>query len=68
MKLGDVVSSLWTNFVKTGNPNRAGLPEWPSYNPKTDELLNLGDTPKAQPAPYRAALDFLEELAAAQRK
>jgi para-nitrobenzyl esterase len=68
LKLGDTVSSIWTNFVKTGNPNGTGLPEWPSYDPKTDILLNIGDTPKAQPAPYRAALDFLEEYAAAQRK
>ena len=68
VKLGDVISSLWTNFVKNGNPNGAGTPEWPPYDPKWDLLLNIGDTPKAQPAPFKAQLDFLEEWAAAQRK
>ena len=68
LKLGDTVSSMWTNFVKTGNPNGTGMPEWPSYDPKTDMLLNIADTPKAQPAPFKPALDFLEEWAAAQRK
>ncbi len=26
-----LASSYWINFVKTGDPDRAGLPEWPSY-------------------------------------
>lgn len=68
LKLGDLVSSIWTHFVKTGTPNGTGLPEWPAYDPKTDILLNIGDTPKAQPAPYEQALNFQEEWALAQRK
>ena len=68
LKLGDVVSSISTNFVKTGNPNGAGLPEWPAYDPKTNMLLNIGDIPRAQTAPFKPALDFLEKWARAQRK
>lgn len=68
LELGDIVSSMWVNFVKTGSPNRAGLPQWPAYDPKSDTLMNFGDSPKAQPAPFKAALDFIAEWNASQRR
>jgi para-nitrobenzyl esterase len=67
LKVGDIASSAWTNFVKTGNPNGAGVPEWPAYDPHADVLMNFGDTPKAQPTPFKAALDFLDQVDATQR-
>ena len=29
IQLSDLIESYWTNFAKTGNPNSAGLPDWP---------------------------------------
>jgi para-nitrobenzyl esterase len=66
LKLGDMVSSMWTNFVKTGNPNGPGVAEWPAFDARTEILLELGDAPKAQPAPNKPALDFIDELPPAQ--
>lgn len=30
-KLADQMARYWGNFAATGNPNGAGVPEWPSY-------------------------------------
>ena len=30
--LSDQMSAQWISFVHDGNPNGAGLPEWPSYD------------------------------------
>jgi len=37
----------WTNFVKTGDPNGAGLSPWPRFDPRTLSYLELGDRPRA---------------------
>lgn len=33
------LQAYWTNFVKTGNPNGAGLPHWPVYSPSARGYL-----------------------------
>jgi len=48
-QLSVTMASYWINFVKTGNPNGAGLPEWPAFDAKSPTLMELGDKPSAQP-------------------
>jgi para-nitrobenzyl esterase len=36
--LSTTMLAYWTNFIKTGNPNAKGLPDWPAYNGPTDIL------------------------------
>jgi para-nitrobenzyl esterase len=30
-ELSRVIRTYWTNFAKSGNPNGAGVPEWPRF-------------------------------------
>ncbi len=57
--LAGFMSSYWANFVKTGNPNGKGLPEWPAYAASDKMIMALGEKPEAKPLPDAAALDFI---------
>jgi para-nitrobenzyl esterase len=41
-RLADTISSYVTNFAKKGDPNGAGLPPWPSYDPASHTTMQLG--------------------------
>lgn len=57
------MSAYWANFAKTGNPNGAGLPNWPSYEPGTDMLMDFSENgPIAKPDPWKERLDLTEKL------
>ena len=56
----NTMSSYWTNFAATGDPNGVGLPEWPRCDPAADAAMIFGDTAKAAATPARDRLDFWE--------
>ncbi len=63
------MSTYWANFVKTGNPNGAGLPDWPRYNSGTDMLMDFSENgPISKPDPWKQRLDLTEKLEAQQLK
>jgi para-nitrobenzyl esterase len=40
-----IASAYWLNFVKSGDPNGAGLPHWPEFQPATPTLLRIAAEP-----------------------
>ena len=62
-KLSDLMSTYWTNFAKTGDPNGRGLPFWPSYQSRTKyQVMHLNANPKAAPAENRERYETLDKL------
>ncbi|MBB5317080.1 carboxylesterase/lipase family protein [Tunturibacter empetritectus] len=60
-KIARNTNAYWINFAKTGNPNGPGLPKWPAYQTKTDQLMNFtNDGPKGMADPWKARLDLAE--------
>ncbi|HEX7360548.1 MAG TPA: carboxylesterase family protein [Bryobacteraceae bacterium] len=53
-KVARIFSSFLIDFVKTGDPNAAGLPHWPAYDPAAKATMEIGaqckPIPLASPA------------------
>jgi para-nitrobenzyl esterase len=56
--LSEQMMSYWTNFAKNGDPNGAGLPEWPKYG-KDDALIHLDSTITSGADTLRPRYEFL---------
>ncbi len=66
-KVAELASGYWVNFVRTGDPNRPGLPEWPSYRQEGDPLMHLDVTATARRDANRPRHVFLAEVEKARR-
>lgn len=48
-KLSENLAGYWVNFVRSGDPNGPGLPQWPVLDPAAPQLLRFGPEPQVQP-------------------
>jgi para-nitrobenzyl esterase len=51
LALSEMMSSLWVNFVKTGNPNGPGLPAWPAFTEQDQKVMFFDPASSARPIP-----------------
>ena len=57
-KLAATMSTYWINFITKGDPNGAGLPNWPQYRDMNSKVMVLGDSVQAEAAPPVDKLKF----------
>jgi para-nitrobenzyl esterase len=61
-RISDQMSSYWTNFAKTGDPNGPGLPKWPRYASEDWPVMHLAPDTHANPDGERARYLFLDNF------
>ena len=62
-QVSELMSTYWTNFAKTGNPNGPDLPDWPPYNGSPSRpVMHIDATPVVTEDTHRARYEFLENL------
>lgn len=63
--VAQMMNTYWANFAKTGDPNGQGLPTWPGYDPKKEEVFEFKQDGSAANTPdtRKARLDVMEKAA-----
>ncbi len=57
--LSELMVKFWTNFAKTGDPNDAQLPVWPTFNGDSLNTMVLNSAPQAVSGVRRDKLDLM---------
>ena len=58
-QLSEAMMTYWTNFAKTGDPNGAGVPNWPKYDTTDNSLIHLNSPITSGPDTTRDRYEFL---------
>ncbi|GGA96913.1 carboxylesterase/lipase family protein [Puia dinghuensis] len=59
-KVSATMQAYFASFIKTGNPNGPGLPEWPAANTSGDPVMHINVDSKAQPAVHQDRYLFMD--------
>jgi para-nitrobenzyl esterase len=59
-KVSKVMQEYFANFIKTGNPNGPGVPNWPAFN--TGQRMIIDVNTRAEREKVRARYEFLDQF------
>jgi para-nitrobenzyl esterase len=65
-RIARIVSTYWANFAATGDPNSAGVPDWPAFKPDVPMTMELGDHFAPMPVASNDKIEFWKRWFAAQ--
>lgn len=66
-ELASAMSTYWTTFARTGNPNAGGLPEWDAYNSDSEPAMEFTSPARVTHHVRKDKLDLLEGLVKKRR-
>ncbi len=58
-RMADLMSSVWIKFVRTGNPNIEGLPQWPAYSREKRSTMVFDTESRVVERPYETIRQIL---------
>ncbi len=58
--LSNLMRDYWINFAKSGDPNGAGLPVWPAFTDKDENVMFFDQHSSARPIPNMEKLKALD--------
>jgi len=59
-KVSEIMQGYFANFIKTGNPNGKGLPDWPKFD--TGHRMIIDENTRAESERVRARYEFLDQF------
>ena len=60
--VSEIMQGYFVNFIKTGDPNGIGLPEWPAMNQgSTPQVMHIGVKTQAKPEQHRRRYQFMDQ-------
>jgi para-nitrobenzyl esterase len=62
------MAGTWVQFAKTGNPNGAGLPQWPAYRSPEYRVLDYGDEIAVRTDVHGAQVEFFAPIVEKTRR
>lgn len=67
-RLAAQISSYWTNFAKTGDPNGEGLPKWPAWQNDKGQVMHFNEQPEVGNVANITQLEAIDGYYARLRK
>ena len=62
------MAGAWVQFAKTGNPNGASLPQWPTYAAPEFRLFDYGDEITVRSNANSPKVDFFQRVFETMRR